>query len=366
MTTSPRTSRRRRVDPPSHPHQELCYRLVNEETSKALELALVHLDKQFGKGTVMRLGSDNVEPWPALSSGSLSLDAILGIGGFPRGRIVEIFGPMGSAKSTLCLSVVAKAQEQNILCAYIDVEHSLDPNYMTALGVNMDELLLSQPSYGEEALEVLDTLIGTGAVGVVVIDSIAALTPKAELEGTMEEQQMGLQARMMSKALRKITAKASENKVCVIFTNQIREKMTPYGNPETTPGGRGMGFYSSVRLDLRKKEDLKAKADGAIIGIKVQAKIVKNKMAPPLKICTFDVIYGKGIDTIGGHIDYAIHRGILKVAGAGWIKWADSDETVARSREGAVELYITDPTFAAQLLLAEERPAVDVETGEIT
>lgn len=339
---------------------------MNDEKKKALELALAHLDKQFGKGTVMRLGAENVAPWPAISTGSPSVDSALGIGGFPQGRIIEIFGPMGAAKSTLCLSTVAEAQEKGITCAYIDIEHALDPNYMMALGVNVDELLISQPSYGEEALEVLDRLIGTGAVGLIVVDSVAALTPKAEIDGTMEDQQMGLQARLMSKALRKITAKASENKVCVIFTNQIREKMTPYGNPETTPGGRALGFYASVRVDLRKKEDIKAKADGSAVGIKVQAKIVKNKMAPPLKICMFDVIYGKGIDTTGGAIDMAIHLGILKVATGGWIKWGDTDETAARSREAAIELYVTDPTFAAQIHLAQERPDVVRETGEIT
>lgn len=340
---------------------------MDEDTQKALELALISLDKQFGKGSVIRLGSNNVAPWPTLSTSSPSLDAALGIGGLPRGRIVEVYGPHGSSKSTLCLSVVSRAQEQNLTCAYIDVEHALDPVYMAALGVNLDELLLAQPSCGEEALEVLDRLIGTGAMGVVVVDSVAALTPRAELDGSMDDSQMGLQARMMGKALRKITAKASDHKTLVIFTNQIREKMSPYGAPEVTPGGRALPFYASVRIDLRKKEDLKSKTDGSCYGIRVKAKIPKNRMAAPLKTAEFDVIYGKGIDTVGGIIDHAVYRGALKVGGGGWLKWAHDDSTAARSREAAIELYITDPSFAAQLHLTVEGSAanVDFETGEV-
>jgi recombination protein RecA len=322
---------------------------MNDDQQKSLVLALAHLEKQFGKGTVIRLGTDNIEPWPAISTGSSSLDLSLGVGGLPLGRVVEIYGPMGSAKSTVCLSTVANAQKQGLTCAYIDVEHALDPVYMDALGVDLDELLLAQPSYGEEALEIMDKLIGTGAIGVIVVDSVAALTPKAEIDGTMEEQQMGLQARMMGKALRKIVAKASENRCLVIFTNQIRNKMTPYGNPETTSGGLALGFFSSVRIDLRKKEDLKGKTDGAYVGIKVKAKIVKNKLAPPLKLCEFDVIYGKGIDSFGDIVDTAIHRGVLTVAGGGWVKWTESDETVARSREAAIEMLQQDAAFAAKL-----------------
>jgi recombination protein RecA len=337
---------------------------MEEDAQKALDLAIATLDKQFGKGSVIRLGSTEVAPWPALSSGSPSLDSALGIGGFPRGRIVEVFGPLGSSKSTLCLSVVAKAQEQNLTCGYIDVEHALDPMYMKALGVNVDELLISQPSCGEEALEILDRLVGTGAMGVIVVDSVAALTPRAELEGTMEDQQMGLQARMMGKALRKVVAKASDHKTLVIFTNQIRNKMSPYGNPETTPGGMALGFFSSVRIDLRKKEDLKSKADGSCYGIRVKAKVQKNKLAAPLKSAEFDVIYGKGIDTVGGIIDHAVYRGALKVVGSGWIKWAHNDETVARSREAVAQMYVTDPAFAAELHLAVERH-VDYESGEV-
>lgn len=322
---------------------------MNDDQQKSLALALAHLEKQFGKGTVIRLGSDNIEPWPAIPTSSGSLNLALGIGGLPLGRIVEIYGPLGAAKSTVCLSTVANAQKAGLTCAYIDAEHALDPVYMNALGVNLDELLLAQPSYGEEALEVMDKLIGTGAIGLIVIDSVAALTPKAEIDGTMEEQQMGLQARMMGKALRKVVAKASENRTLVIFTNQIREKMTPYGNPETTPGGRALGFYASVRIDLRKKEDLKGKADGAYVGIKVKAKIVKNRLAPPLKLCEFDVIYGKGIDSFGDIVDTAIHRGVLTVGGGGWVKWSESDETVARSREATIEMLQHDAAFAVKL-----------------
>jgi recombination protein RecA len=325
---------------------------MNNDQQKALELALAHLEKQFGKGTVMRLGADNVEPWPSISTGSLSLDTALGIGGLPIGRIVEIYGPMGAAKSTVCLSTVARAQAMGMTCAYIDAEHALDPVYMMALGVNVDELLFAQPSYGEEALEVLDRLIGTGAVGMIVVDSVAALTPKAELDGSMEDNFMGLQARLMGKGLRKITAKAAENKCLIAFTNQIREKMVPYGNPETTPGGRALGFYASVRIDLRKKEDLKGKVDGAFVGIKVKAKIVKNKLAPPLKLCEFDVMYGRGIDSVGDVVNHAIHQGVLTVGSTGWVKWAESDETVARSREAAVELLQVDDDFATRLQMA--------------
>lgn len=325
---------------------------MNEDQEKSLELALAHLEKQFGKGAVMRLGSDSVEPWPAFSTGSISLNTALGIGGLPRGRIVEIFGPMGSSKSTVCLSTVALAQKEGLTCAYIDAEHALDPVYMQALGVNLDELLLAQPSNGEEALEIVDMLIGTGAIAVIVVDSVAALTPRAEIEGTMEDQQMGLQARLMAKGLRKITARASENKTLVIFTNQIREKMSPYGNPEVTPGGRSLGFYASVRIELRKKAgkegDLKARLDGAFTGIRVTAKIVKNKLAPPLKLTEFDVIYGQGIDSIGDLVDHAIHLGVLKQS-SGWVKWMESDETVARSREAAIELLKQDPVFASKL-----------------
>jgi recombination protein RecA len=332
---------------------------VNEDQEKSLELALAHLEKQYGKGTVMRLGSESVEPWPAISTGSISLNTALGIGGLPRGRIIEIYGPMGTGKSTVCLSIIAVAQKEGLTCAYVDAEHALDPVYMDALGVNLDELLLAQPSNGEEALEIVDILVGTGAVGVVVIDSVAALTPKAELEGSMEDSQMGLQARLMAKGLRKITAKAAENKVCVIFTNQIREKMSPYGNPEVTPGGRSLGFYASVRLELRKKEDIKAKDDGSFTGIRVKAKIVKNKLAPPLKLTEFDVIYGQGINSMGDLIDHALHLGVLKQS-SGWVKWSNSDETVARSREAAVELLKQDPAFAKTLEAAMQAHVSDV------
>ncbi|HJS83626.1 MAG TPA: recombinase RecA [Nitrososphaera sp.] len=319
-----------------------------DEQEKSLELAIAYLDKQYGKGSVIRVGSTNIEPWAAVSTGSLSLDLALGIGGLPRGRIVEIFGPESSGKSTICLSVISQAQRMGCRCAFIDAEHALDPSYARALGVDMDDLYLAQPSNGEEALDILDTLVRTGALAVIVVDSVAALTPKAELDGKMEDQQMGLQARLMSKAMRKIIGIASETKTLVIFTNQIREKMTTYGNPETQPGGRALKFAASVRIDLRKKEDLKEKSDGRVNGVRVQAKIVKNKMAPPLRVTMLDIVYGKGINTLGGLVDLAIDREILTSNGS-WIKWAGSEEVLAQGRAQAVERLASDLDLADKL-----------------
>ena len=313
---------------------------------KSLELAIAQLERQFGAGAVMRLGSSKVEQWPSVSTGALSLDMILGIGGLPLGRVVEIYGPESSGKSTISLTVVAEAQKMGLKCAYIDAEHALDPTYMSALGVNLDDLLLAQPDYGEQALEIADKLIRTGELGVVVIDSVAALVPKAELEGDMEANQMGLQARMMSKGLRKIVGLANEHKTLVIFINQLRMKIgIMFGNPETTPGGRALPYASSVRIDIRKKEDLKDKA-GDSIGIKVKAKVIKNKMAPPLKVTEFDIYYGKGVDNYGCLLDVALSKGIFTQRGA-WVYY--EGESFSQGRDNAIDKLKQDPELVKKL-----------------
>lgn len=301
---------------------------------KSLELAIAQLERQFGAGAVMRLGTSDIKSWPSVPTGALSLDMILGNGGLPLGRVVEIYGPESSGKSTISLSVVAEAQKMGLKCAYIDAEHALDPIYMQALGVNLDDLLLAQPDYGEQALEIADKLIRTGEIGVVVIDSVAALVPKAELEGDMESNQMGLQARMMAKGLRKIVGLANEHKTLVIFINQIRMKIgIMFGNPETTPGGRALPYAASVRVDVRKKEDIKDKS-GESIGIKVKAKIIKNKMAPPLKVTEFDIYYGKGVDNFGCLLDIGMQKGIFTQRGA-WVYY--QGESFSQGRDNAID-----------------------------
>lgn len=313
---------------------------------KSLELAIAQLERQFGAGAVMRLGSSEVKSWPSVPTGALSLDMILGIGGLPLGRVVEIYGPESSGKSTISLSVVAEAQKMGLKCAYIDAEHALDPVYMDALGVDLDDLLLAQPDYGEQALEIADKLIRTGEIGVIVIDSVAALVPKAELEGDMEANQMGLQARMMSKGLRKIVGLANEHKTLVIFVNQLRMKIgIMFGNPETTPGGRALPYASSVRIDIRKKEDLKDKS-GDSIGIKVKAKVIKNKMAPPLKVTEFDIYYGKGVDNYGCLLDVALSKGIFTQRGA-WVYY--EGESFSQGRDNAIEKLKQDEELIAKL-----------------
>jgi recombination protein RecA len=297
--------------------------MEDNDLPKAVQLAIAQLDKQFGDNTVMRIGSNNIKPWPAISTGALPLDISLGIGGLPEGRIVEVFGPESSGKSTLCLSVVAEAQKMGKLCAFIDAEHSIDPIYAGQLGVNMDNLIFSQPDYGEQALDVLTTLIRTGELGVIVVDSVAALTPKAEIEGTMEDNHMGLLPRMMSRGISRIVAAANETKTLVIFTNQLREKIgIMFGNPETTPGGRALRFYSSVRIDMRRKEDIKDTKTGEVLGIRAVVKVPKNKMAPALKKCEFDIIYGRGIDKVGCIVDIAVELGVLNKSGA-WYSYKE-------------------------------------------
>jgi recombination protein RecA len=313
---------------------------------KSLELAIAQLERQYGTGAVMRLGTSDIQKWPSVPTGALSLDLILGNGGLPLGRVVEIYGPESSGKSTISLSVVAQAQKMGLKCAYIDAEHALDPVYMQALGVDLDDLLLAQPDYGEQALEIADKLIRTGEIGVIVIDSVAALVPKAELEGDMEANQMGLQARMMAKGLRKIVGLANEHKCLVIFINQIRMKIgIMFGNPETTPGGKALPYAASVRIDIRKKEDLKDKS-GESLGIKVKAKVIKNKMAPPLKITEFDIYYGKGVDNFGCLLDVAMQKGIFSQRGA-WVYY--EGESFSQGRDNAIEKLKQDEELVSKI-----------------
>lgn len=318
-----------------------------DDLSKQLEVAIAQLDRQFGKGAVMRM-IDDPQPWPAFSTGAYSLDLALGIGGLPRGRICEIYGPESSGKSTLCLSVIAQAQKQGEQCLFVDAEHAVDPVYAKALGVKMDDLLLSQPMNGEEAIDILETMVRSGGIAVAVVDSVAALVPKAELEGDMDTQHMGLQPRLMSKAIRKLYALASETKTCIIFTNQIREKIgIMFGNPETQPGGRALKFAASVRIDLRKAEDIKAKEDGSIVGVRVKAKVIKNKMAPPLKISRFDILYGRGVNRIRCVLDVAEEVGVITKTGNGWYSYGD--EKLGHGPENAVEALASDVEMMNQI-----------------
>jgi len=301
------------------------------ERDKALDMALGQIEKQFGKGSIMRMGENTHMQIEAVSTGALSLDLALGIGGLPRGRIVEIYGPESSGKSTLAMHAVAEAQRNGGICAYIDAEHAMDPVYAKAIGVNIDDLLISQPDTGEQALEITDMLIRSGALDIVVIDSVAALTPRAEIEGDMGDTHVGLQARLMSQALRKLTATLSKSNTIAIFINQLREKVgVIYGSPEVTPGGRALKFYSSIRLDIRRVESIK---DGAeIIGNRTRVKVAKNKCAAPFKTCEFDIMYGKGISREGSMLDVAVDLAIVKKSGA----WYTYDgEQMGQGRENA-------------------------------
>lgn len=315
------------------------------EKLQQLEIAIAELDRQYGQGTVVRLGNDNVQKIPAIPTGALILDMAIGLGGLPQGRIVEIYGTESSGKTTIALSVVAQAQAMGKACVYVDAEQALDPLYARSLGVNMDDLYLCQPSYGEQAFDIVEKLVKTESVDVVVVDSVAALVPKAELEGDMESQQMGAQARMMGKGIRKINGylTTNESKTLVIFINQLRQKIgVMFGNPETTPGGLALKYYSSVRIDLRKIEDIKDKNTGYVRGSKVRAKIIKNKVGPPLRVAEFDIEYGKGVNTVGCIFDLAIEKGIyFKKAGA-WIK-DEAGESYAQGRENAIEKLSQDP-----------------------
>ena len=307
------------------------------DREKALEMALGQIEKQFGKGSIMKLGERGHVGIEAIPTGALALDLALGIGGLPRGRIVEIFGPESSGKSTLATHVVAEAQRNGGVCAYIDAEHAMDPVYAAAIGVNVDELLISQPDTGEQALEIADMLIRSGALDVLVIDSVAALVPRAEIEGEMGDTHMGLQARLMSQALRKLTGNLNKSRTIAVFINQLREKIgVMFGSPETTPGGRALKFYSSVRLDIRRIESIK---DGPeVVGNRVRVKVVKNKTAPPFKQAEFDIMYGKGISREGSLLDVGVELGIIKKSGA-WFTY--DGEQLGQGREN-VKNFLAD------------------------
>jgi len=299
------------------------------ERDKALDMALSQIEKQFGKGSIMRLGEQTHVGVASVATGALSLDLALGVGGLPRGRVVELFGPESSGKSTLAMHVVAEAQRTGGVCAYVDAEHALDPVYASAIGVNVDDLLISQPDTGEQALEITDMLVRSGALDVIVIDSVAALVPRAELEGEMGDTHVGLQARLMSQALRKLTSNLNKSRTIAIFINQLREKIgVMFGSPETTPGGRALKFYSSVRLDIRRIESIK---DGTeVIGNRARVKVVKNKCGPPFKTSEFDIMYGKGISREGSLLDVAVDLGLVKKSGA-WFTY--EGEQLGQGRE---------------------------------
>jgi recombination protein RecA len=312
-------------------HVQTNERTVLVERDKALEMAMGQIEKQFGKGAIMRMGESTHMQIESISTGALSLDLALGIGGLPRGRIVELFGPESSGKSTLAMHVVAEAQRNGGICAYIDAEHAMDPIYARAIGVNVDDLLISQPDTGEQALEIADMLIRSGALDVIVIDSVAALTPRAEIEGEMGDTHVGLQARLMSQALRKLTANLNKSNTIAIFINQLREKIgVMFGSPEVTPGGRALKFYASIRLDIRRIESIK---DGAeVVGNRTRVKVVKNKCASPFKQCEFDIMYGKGISREGTLLDVATDLGLVRKSGA-WYTY--EGEQIGQGRENA-------------------------------
>jgi len=318
---------------------------MDKDKTKALEVAIAQIEKQFGKGAIMRLGSEGVVEVPVIPTGSIGLDVALGVGGFPRGRVVEIYGPESSGKTTLALSAIAQAQKAGGSAAFIDAEHALDVNYASRLGVNINELLVSQPDTGEQALEVAETLVRSGALDIIVIDSVAALVPRAELEGDMGDSLPGLQARLMSQALRKLTATISKSLTTVIFINQIRMKIgVMFGNPETTTGGNALKFYASVRLDIRKIETLK-EADESI-GSRVRVKVVKNKVAPPFKQAEFDIYFNEGISRVGELIDIGVNKGIIEKAGA-W--YAYKGNRIGQGRENVKQYLQTNPEIAKEI-----------------
>ena len=313
--------------------------MAKDERQKALDVALKKIEKDFGKGAIMRMGDDLNTQISTVSSGSLALDNALGVGGFPRGRIVEIYGPESSGKTTVALHAVAEVQKQGGTAAYIDAENAMDPAYATALGVNIDDLLLSQPDTGEQGLEIADALVSSGAVDIVVVDSVAALVPRAEIEGEMGDSHVGLQARLMSQALRKLSGSINKTKTIALFINQIREKVgIMFGNPETTPGGRALKFYSTIRLEVRRAEQIKDGTD--VIGNRTKIKVVKNKVAPPFKIALVDIMYGHGISQTGELVDMAVDKDIIDKSGS-WYSYGD--ERIGQGRENAKAYLANNP-----------------------
>ena len=319
--------------------------LQYSERQKALELALSQIEKQFGKGSIMKLGSEIKVDVPAISTGALSLDLALGVGGMPRGRVIEIFGPESSGKTTLTLSVIKEAQKTGGVAAFIDAEHAFDATYAKKLGVNLDDLLISQPDTGEQALEIAEMLVRSNAVDVIGIDSVAALVPRAEIEGEMGDSHVGLQARLMSQALRKLTAAISKSRTCVIFINQIREKIgVMFGNPETTPGGRALKFYSSVRLDVRRIASLKE--GDHVIGGRVRVRVVKNKVAPPFKEGEFDILHNEGISRFGSIIDAGTNTEVITKSGT-WLSF--QNEKIGQGRDAAIKALREKPKLADEI-----------------
>jgi len=316
-----------------------------DEKKKALSMAITQIEKQFGKGSIMRLGDQEAIKIEVIPSGCLSLDIALGIGGFPKGRIVEIYGPESSGKTTVALHAIAEAQKRNGIAAFIDAEHALDPNYAKNLGVDVENLIVSQPDTGEQALEIAEALVRSGAVDIIVIDSVAALVPKAEIEGEMGDSHVGLQARLMSQALRKLAGAINKSKAIVIFINQLREKVgIMFGNPETTTGGRALKFYASIRLDVRKTDSIKQGED--VIGSRTKVKVVKNKLAPPFKQAEFDIMYGTGISREGNIIDIGVEADIINKSGS-WYSYGDYK--LGQGRENAKEFLKENPTLYSEI-----------------
>lgn len=318
---------------------------TNNERKKALEVAMGQIEKQFGKGSVMKLGNFKAMEIEAISTGALSLDVALGIGGVPRGRIIEIYGPESSGKTTLALHVIAEAQKEQGEVAFIDAEHALDPVYAKHLGVDIDNLIVSQPDTGEQALEITEALIRSGALDVIVVDSVAALVPKAEIDGDMGDSHIGLQARLMSQALRKLAGAVNKSKTVIIFINQLREKVgVMFGNPETTTGGRALKYYASVRLDIRKVENIKQ--DGEVVGNRAKVKVVKNKVAPPFREAEFDILYGKGISREGNILDLAVNLDIIEKSGS-WFSY--NGDKIAQGRENTKKYLLENPDITNEI-----------------
>lgn len=329
---------------------------ANAEKLKALQLTMDRLEKSYGKGTIMKLGDAPVHDVDVIPTGSLNLDLALGIKGYPKGRVVEIYGPESSGKTTLTIHAIAECQKQGGIAAFIDAEHAFDPTYAASLGVDIDNLIISQPDNGEQALEIADNLIRSGAIDLLVVDSVAALTPKAEIEGEMGDSQMGLQARLMSKALRKLTGSIKKTNCCVIFINQLREKIgVMFGNPETTSGGNALKFYASVRIDIRRASQIKSGDE--VIGNRTRVKIVKNKVAPPFRKAEFDIMYGKGVSKVGEIIDLGVDMDIVKKAGS-WFSYGETK--LGQGRDAVKEIFLDNPELMEEI----EQKIIDALSAE--